>query len=78
MLQLSAIDPTMRRTLEIVCEKVEYVGELLPLHRRVQQARATWLADIERELDAAARQGITTPGQPRHALTLGLAAQAAA
>ena len=76
VLHLAATNPAMRRTLEIVCERVEYVGELLPLHRRVQQARDTWVADIEHELDAAARQGIIAPGLPRHALALGLAAQA--
>lgn len=76
VLHLAATDPTMRRTLEIVCEKVEYVGELLPLHRRVQQTRETWVADIEHALDAAADQGLMPPGLPRHALALGLAAQA--
>jgi TetR/AcrR family transcriptional regulator, acrAB operon repressor len=75
VLRLASTDPAMRRTVEIVCEKVEYVDELLPLRRRVQHTRETWVQDIERELDAAASLGLITPHLPRHALALGLAAQ---
>jgi TetR/AcrR family acrAB operon transcriptional repressor len=76
VLRLASSDPAMRRTVEIVCEKVEYVDELLPLRRRVQHTRETWVQDIERELDAAASQGRIDHRLPRHALALGLAAQA--
>lgn len=75
VLKLASTRADMRRTLEIVCEKVEYVGELLPLRARVQQARATWVDDISRLLEQAAQQGLLKPRLPRHALALGMAAQ---
>jgi len=60
--RVTARDERVRRVFEIATHKVEYVDELVAVRERHLQARATHLAQVQRQLSAARRLGRLRPG----------------
>lgn len=70
VLRSVAEDDRTRRVFEVAMYRVEYVGELMPVRDRHIAACGNFLAQIERDLlAAAADQGIALPMAPRLAAT---------
>jgi len=70
-LQVTARDARTRRVFDIALHKAEYTGELEALRTRRRDARAAWLADMERALRLAQRAGMI--GRSGRARVTGLA-----
>lgn len=68
VLKSVASDPQSQRVFDIVCHKVEYVDDMMPLRERHIECRADFLKQLERGFRQAAKQGlITKEVTPRHA-----------
>ncbi|MFZ5544551.1 MAG: TetR family transcriptional regulator [Pseudomonadota bacterium] len=71
-LRITATHPQTRRVFEISTHKVEYVDELLQVRDRHLAGRNECLAECERELKAAMRQGLIVSKVPARCIALGL------
>jgi TetR/AcrR family acrAB operon transcriptional repressor len=72
VLRLTATDERTRRVFEIATHKVEYVDELQKVRDRRLECRGECLAEVERELKAAAKQGLIHTKVPARSIALGL------
>jgi TetR/AcrR family transcriptional regulator, acrAB operon repressor len=71
-LKLTAEHEPTRRVFEIATHKVEYVDELLAVRDRHLQCRNDCLAEVERELKRAMKQGLIGNRLSARAAALGL------
>ena len=72
VLRITATHPRTRRVVEISMHKMEYVDELLQVRDRRLAGRNECLAECERQLKAAMRQGLIVSKVPARCIALGL------
>lgn len=72
VLRLTATNERTRRVFEIATHKVEYVDELEKVRDRRLECRNDCLAEVERELKAAAKRGLIHAKAPTRSIALGL------
>jgi TetR/AcrR family acrAB operon transcriptional repressor len=72
ILKRMAKDPQARRVFHIIFHKCEYVDEMQPVWKRLNEMQAACLAGIENGLRAAAARGQLPPGLDAYHAALGL------
>jgi TetR/AcrR family acrAB operon transcriptional repressor len=72
ILKRTAEDPQARRVFHIVFHKCEYVDEMKPVWKRLNEMQAACLTGIEQGLKAAVERGRLPPGLDAHRAALGL------